>query len=107
MNNPSAAIAVEQSVARLTPHKSRRPKGIAALMRNYRTGLFRSIRIRKGKKPGQRRRADCVFGTYYDTWFSNAEPFYQLVKANPIVTLALPALGRADETPSERKNDKA
>ncbi|MCX6069062.1 MAG: hypothetical protein NT121_25510, partial [Chloroflexi bacterium] len=50
----SHAIAVELPVTEQTPHiiqmllldKSRRPKGIAALMRYWRTGLFRDTRIR-------------------------------------------------------------
>ena len=39
-------VAVGRAVARLPPHKSRRPTGIATLMRNYRTGLFRDTRFR-------------------------------------------------------------
>jgi hypothetical protein len=34
---------------------------------------------------------DCALGTTYNTWFSNAKPFHQLIKANPIVTLTLAA----------------
>ena len=34
---------------------------------------------------------DCALGTTYTTWFSNAKPFHQLIKANPIVTLTLAA----------------
>ncbi len=68
-------------------------------MRNYRIGLFRGIRIRKGLSQARGDTHDCAFGTTYDTWFSNAEPFHQLVKANLIVTLALPALGRTERRP--------
>jgi len=60
-------------------------------VRNYRTGLFRSIRFRRTLRSTRNEAHYYALGTTYDTWFSNAEQFHQLIKAKPIVTLTLTA----------------
>jgi len=71
------------------------PKGLLRLCGTIAPGFSEVFASAKALSQARGDAHDCAFGTYYDTWFSNAESFHQLVKANPIVTLALTALGRA------------